>query len=84
MLGKEGQESSWEDPGNLGGVVSAIAVLISLVFYLAFQIRQNVSQIAQNTKAVQATAILSSIAHAIVAKQAIFENEDVARIYHEG
>ncbi len=64
-------------------MISAIAVVVSLV-YLAFQIRQNTSQIDQNTKAAQATAFDSSIAGAMVARQAIFENEDVARIYHEG
>lgn len=74
---------SWQDLGSIGEMVSAIAVVISLI-YLAFQIRQNTSQIDQNTKATQATAFDSSITHAMVARQAIFENEDVARIYHEG
>jgi hypothetical protein len=64
-------------------MVSAIAVVVSLI-YLSFQIRQNTSQIDQNTKAARATAFDSSIAHAMVARQAIFENEQVARIYHEG
>jgi hypothetical protein len=64
-------------------MISAIAVVLSLV-YLAFQIRQNTSQIDQNTKAARASAFDSSIGHAMVARQAIFENEDVARIYHEG
>jgi hypothetical protein len=64
-------------------MISAIAVVISLI-YLAFQIRQNTSQIDQNTKAAQATAFDSSIAHAMAARQAIFENEDVSRIYHAG
>ena len=74
---------SWQDLGSIGELVSAIAVVISLV-YLAFQIRQNTGQIDQNTKAAQATAFDSSITHTMVARQAIFENEDVARIYNEG
>ena len=74
---------SWQDLGSIGELVSAIAVVISLV-YLAFQIRQNTSQIDQNTKAAQATAFDSSITHAMVARQAIFQNEDVARIFHRG
>ena len=74
---------SWQDLGSIGEMISAIAVVVYLV-YLAFQIRQNTSQIDQNTKAAQATAFDSSIAGAMVARQAIFENEDVARIYHEG
>jgi hypothetical protein len=74
---------NWQDLGNIGEVVSAIAVVVSLI-YLAFQIRQNTSQIDQNTEAARATAFDSSIAHTMVARQAIFENEDVARIYYEG
>ena len=74
---------SWQDLGSIGEMVSAIAVVISLI-YLAFQIRQNTSQIDQNTEAARATAFDSSITHAMVARQAIFENEDVARIYHDG
>jgi hypothetical protein len=64
-------------------MISAIAVVVSLV-YVAFQIRQNTNQIDQNTKAARATAFDSSIAHTMTARQAIFENEDVARIYHKG
>jgi hypothetical protein len=74
---------SWQDLGSIGEMISAIAVVISLI-YLAFQIRQNTSQIDQNTEAARATAFDSSIAHTMVARQAIFENEDVARIYHDG
>jgi hypothetical protein len=74
---------SWQDIGSIGELVSAIAVVISLV-YLAFQIRQNTSQIDQNTKASQAVAFDSSITHTMVARQAIFENEDVAQIYLDG
>jgi len=74
---------SWQDLGSIGELISAVAVVVSLV-YLAFQIRQNTSQIEQNTKAAQAAAFDSSIAHTMVARQAIFENEDVARIYHDG
>lgn len=64
-------------------MVSAVAVVVSLI-YLAFQIRQNTNQIDQNTAAARAMAFDSSITHAMVARQAIFENEDVARIYTEG
>ena len=74
---------SWQDLGSLGEIIGAIAVVLSLV-YLAFQIRQNTRQIDQNTKAARATAFDSSIAHTMVARQAIFENAEVARIYHDG
>ena len=80
---KREQPLSWQDLGSIGELISAIAVVVSLV-YLAFQIRQNTSQINQNTKAAQATAFDSSITNAMVARQAIFENEDVARIFHQG
>jgi len=82
-LGGEGRELSWQDLGSIGEMISAIAVVVSLI-YLAFQIRQNTSQIDQNTKAARAAAFDSSITQAMVARQAIFENEDVARIYNEG
>jgi hypothetical protein len=74
---------SWQDLGSIGELVSAVAVVISLL-YLAYQIRQNTSQIDQNTQAARASGFDSSVTHAMVARQAIFENEDVARIYHEG
>ena len=74
---------SWQDLGSVGEMISAVAVVVSLV-YVAFQIRQNTSQIDQNTQAAQASAFDSSISHAMVARQAIFENEDVARVYHAG
>ena len=74
---------SWQDLGSIGELVSGIAVVVSLI-YLAYQIRQNTSQIDQNTKAVRASAIDSSIGHAMDARQAIFESADVARIYCSG
>jgi hypothetical protein len=72
---------SWQDLGSLGELVSA--VVISLV-YLVFQIRQNTGQINQNTKAVRAAAIDSSVGHIMNVRQAIFESEAVAHIFHAG
>ena len=74
---------NWQDLGSIGEMISAIAVVVSLV-YVAFQIRQNTRQIDQNTKAVQAAAFDSSITHTMTARQAIFSNEDVTRIYLQG
>jgi hypothetical protein len=74
---------NWDAIGATGEVLGAIAVVVSLV-YLAFQIRQNTRQIDENTKAAQAAAFDSSIAHTFKARQAIVENSDVARIYLEG
>jgi hypothetical protein len=44
-----------EDLGNIGDFLGGIGVVVTLI-YLALQIRQNSSQIVQNTKAVQANA----------------------------
>ena len=74
---------SWQDLGSIGELVSAVAVVVSLV-YLAFQIRQNTRQIDENTKAAQAAAFDSSINHTFMARATIIENEDLARIYLEG
>ena len=74
---------SWQDLGSIGELVSAVAVVVSLV-YLAFQISQNTRQINENTKAAQATAFDSSINHTFNARAVIIENEDLSRIYLEG
>ena len=44
-----------EDLGNIGDFLGGIGVVVTLI-YLALQIRQNSSQLVQNTKAVQSTA----------------------------
>ena len=72
-----------QDLGSLGELIAAIATLATLV-YLAVQIRQNTSQIDQNTKAVRAAAIDSSISQAMGTRQAIFESADVARVLRSG
>ena len=74
---------SWQDLGGLGELVSAVAVVVSLI-YLAYQIRQNTNQIDRNTKAVRASAIDSSVGHAMDIRQAVFESADVARILLSG
>jgi len=74
---------SLQDLGSIGELISAVAVVLSLV-YLASQIRQNTRQIDENTRAAQAAAFDSSISHAFVARQIIIENQDVAGIYLKG
>ena len=74
---------SWQDLGGIGEFVSAIAVVISLV-YLAFQIRQNTSQIDQNTKAVQTSALDSGIGRAMDIRRDIFVNEEISGIFLTG
>jgi hypothetical protein len=74
---------TWQDLGSIGEFVSAIVVVISLV-YVAHQIRQNTKQINQNTKAVRAAAIDSSVGHTMRIRTSIFGSADVARIFHAG
>ena len=65
-----------EDWGNIGEVVGGVAVIFSLL-YLAWQIRQN-------TKAVRATAVDSSINYSMGVRQSIFENKELTHLYHLG
>jgi hypothetical protein len=58
-----------EDWANIGEIVGGVAVIVSLL-YLAWQIRQN-------TKAVRATAVDSSINYSMSVRQAIFENKEI-------
>jgi hypothetical protein len=58
-----------EDWANIGEIVGGVAVIISLL-YLAWQIRQN-------TKAVRATAVDSSINYSMGVRQSIFENKEI-------
>lgn len=74
---------SWQDIGSVGEMISAIAVVFSLI-YRAFQIRQNTSQIYQNTEAARASAFDSTITQTMHARNIIIENEDVARIFYQG
>lgn len=67
---------SLEDWGNIGEVIGAIAVVVSLL-YLAWQIRQN-------TEAVRASAVDSSISHSMGVRQSVSESPELTRIYHEG
>ena len=50
---------NWQDLGSICEVISAIAVVIFLI-YLAFRIRQNTSRIDQNTGAARAAAFDST------------------------
>jgi hypothetical protein len=65
-----------EDWANIGEIVGGVAVIISIL-YLAWQIRQN-------TKAVRATAVDSSINYSMSVRQAIFENKEITHLYHQG
>ena len=72
-----------QDLGNIGELVSGIAVVISLV-YVAFQIRQNTEQTQQNTQAVRAAAMDSTIRYSVAVRQSLFENPEITGIYMAG
>ena len=74
---------TWQDLGNIGEFVSGIAVVFSLV-YVAYQIRQNTSQIDQNTRAVRATAVDSSVSHTMMIRNALFTDAEVAALFLKG
>jgi len=64
---------NWEAIGAIGEIIGALAVFCTLV-YLA-------SQIKQNTKAVQSSALDSTRNTISNARQSIYENDDVAQVY---
>lgn len=57
-------------------MVGALAVFITLI-YLALQIRQN-------TKAIHSSAFDSTVNTISIARQSIYENDDVAKVYLKG
>jgi hypothetical protein len=67
---------NWEAIGAIGEIIGALAVFITLV-YLALQIKQN-------TKAVQSSALDSTVNTISIARQSIYENDDVAQVYLTG
>jgi hypothetical protein len=67
---------NWEAIGAIGEVIGALAVFCTLV-YLA-------SQIKQNTRAVQSSALDSTINIINTVRQSIYENDDVAQVYIKG
>jgi len=74
---------NWDAVGAIGEVVGAAAVVITLV-YLAIQIRQNTKQIEENTYAVRAAAIESSLSYTFNNRAAVFSDEGTAKVYEKG
>jgi hypothetical protein len=65
-----------QDYGSIGEFIGAIATVTTLA-YLAFQIRQN-------TRAVRAGAVDSSISHSMDVRTSLYESEALTRIYNSG
>ena len=66
----------WEAAGAIGEIIGALAMFLTLV-YLATQIRQN-------TKAVQASAVDASISKVSGVRQSMYENAEICGIYMRG
>ena len=69
--------------GSIGEFVGAIGVVITLI-YLAFQIRQNTTQLKQNISMAKAAAVKNSNAALRHTRQAIFESESVSTLFLSG
>lgn len=67
---------SLDDWGNIGEVIGAIAVVVSLL-YLAWQVRQN-------TESVHASAVDSTINYSMAVRQSVFESQELTKIYLDG
>jgi hypothetical protein len=67
---------NWDALGAIGEVIGPLAVFLTLG-YLAVQIRQN-------TKAVRASALDSSVNAVNAVRVAMFENVEVTALYRKG
>jgi len=65
--------------GSIGEFVGAIGVVITLI-YLAFQIRQNTTQLKQNISMAKAAAVNNSNIALRHTRHAIFESESVSTL----
>jgi hypothetical protein len=69
--------------GSIGEFVGAIGVVVTLV-YLAFQIRQNTTQLERNASMAKAAAVNNSNIALRQTRQAIFEAEAVSSLFLAG
>ena len=72
-----------QDLGAVGEFLGAIGVVITLV-YLAYQIRQNTSQLKQNILTAKAAAVNASNIALRVTRQSIFESTEMPEIFLRG
>ncbi len=72
-----------EDLGNLGEFVGAIGVVASLL-YLAFQIRQNTTQMEQNTRSTEFATLNALVQDAQQFRLLVAQDAECMRIYREG
>jgi len=72
-----------QDLGAAGEFVGAIGVIVTLI-YLAYQIRQNTTQLQQNIITAQAAAVNASNITLRENRQSIFESSEMADIFIRG
>ena len=72
-----------QDLGAVGEFIGAIGVVITLV-YLAYQIRQNTSQLKQNILIAKAAAVNASNIALRVTRQSILESTEMPEIFLRG
>jgi hypothetical protein len=69
--------------GSIGEFVGAIGVVVTLI-YLAYQIRQNTTQLKQNASMAKAAAVNNSNIALRNTRQSIFESDSVSTIFLSG
>ena len=72
-----------EDLGNVGEVVAAIGVVVSLI-YLARQIRQNTAHLSQNTQTVRLSALEASLESGNQVRALLIMNPELSDLYVKG
>ncbi len=74
---------NWEAIGAIGELIGAIGVILTLG-YLAFQIRQNTQQLAQNERSSIAAAVYSSATVLRENRKSVFENPEITEMWLKG
>ncbi len=72
-----------EDLGNLGEIVAAIGVVVSLI-YLGRQIRQNTAHLSQNTQSVQLSALEATVESGNRVRELLIVNPELSELYTKG
>ncbi len=74
---------NWEAIGAIGELIGAVGV-ISTLGYLAFQIRQNTQQLAQNERSSIASAVHASATNLRENRRSLYESSEVTEIWLKG
>ncbi len=74
---------NWQAIGAIGELAGAVGVIATLG-YLAFQIRQNTQQLAQNERSSIAAAVYSSATALRENRKSVFENPEITEMWLKG